>query len=167
VRVADADEFARLNYDETQRSGLYEVRLGPPLNHSEWFAVNVDSRESDLSQVTGEELQSELLKDVDFTYRTGFQEFEAADSVAGADRGGLTRWFLWAVLCLIFIEQLMAWRFLPGFVLLCAAVVLALVGQTFAASPLAGVLLIAALAGGAAAMRFLRRSRQQAALPVR
>ncbi|HUG91915.1 MAG TPA: BatA domain-containing protein [Planctomycetaceae bacterium] len=163
VRVADSDAFARLNYDRTERSGLYEVRLGPPLNHSEWFGVNVDSRESDLARTTADELQTELLKGIPLTYRTGWQEFDAAANGTGQERGLLTKWFLWAVLCLIFVEQLMAWRFLPGFVVLCGLVVLTLVGQTFAASTVGGVLLIAAAGAAAGVTWFVRRSRGRAA----
>ena len=159
VSIADADGFARINYDETERSGLYEVQLGPPLNQSEWFAVNVDARESDLAKVTSDELAEELLPDTDFAYRTGWQGFDPATNVTLQDRGGLTRWFLWAVLCLVFVEQLMAWRFLPGLVLLCGLIVVALVAQIFALSIVSGVVLllcVAAAAGGTA--WYVRRS---------
>jgi hypothetical protein len=168
ARVVEADGFARLNYDETTRSGLYEVRLGPPLNQSEWFAVNVDARESDLAKVTSEELDEELLPDTDFAYRTGWQGFDPATNVTSQERGGLTRWFLWAVLCLVFVEQLMAWRFLPGLVLLCGLVAVVLVAQTFALSAVAGAVLlicVAAAAGGTA--WYVRHSPGQAALRAR
>ena len=37
-------------YEGTSLSGLYEARFGSPVNGSRWFAVNVDTRESDLTR---------------------------------------------------------------------------------------------------------------------
>ena len=37
-------------YEGTSVSGMYEARFGSPVNQSQWFAVNVDTRESDLSR---------------------------------------------------------------------------------------------------------------------
>ena len=37
-------------YEGTSLSGLYEARFGSPINGSRWFAVNVDTRESDVTR---------------------------------------------------------------------------------------------------------------------
>jgi hypothetical protein len=152
VQVSTEDNFARFSYEETTQRGIYELELGRPYNRTEFFAVNVDPQESRLKKASEDELKNDLFAGVEFAYRTGWQDFQR-DEVAGASQGSsLTRWLLIATLCLIFVEQLMAWRFFFGFLLLYCFVSLAFVRYTFAWNTAAGILALLILAAGFAAL---------------
>ena len=131
---------------------MYELHFGAPLNRTEFFAVNVDPRESRLKKISEEELKSELLVGVDFNYRTQWQDFNREIDADSARSGSLTHWLLLATLCLIFVEQLMAWQFSYGFVLLYVFVAAAFVRYAFAWNTIGGILLMLLLVTGLAAM---------------
>jgi len=164
IRLSEAGNFASISYDATDRSGPYEVELGPPLNRREWYAVNVDSRESDLTKVTEKELQA--LPGIEFVYHTHWQDFRRETDVALSQRGGLTRWLLLAVLCLLFVEQLMAWRFFYGFLLLYVVVAIGFVQPALQWNAVAGVLLMLVLLAGFAAIAVFGRQRADLPRPV-
>lgn len=114
--------------EPVDRSGVYEFQCGAPLNHSELFAVNVDPRESDLTPVSQETLQTTLLPDVDLAIRSAddagasnaWQEYDSGQS-------SLTRLLALSVLGLLLIEPLLAWRFQWGLALLIGAAMTGLV----------------------------------------
>jgi hypothetical protein len=162
VRLNESEQFASFTYRKTDRRGLYEVELGVPLNRSELFALNVDPRESDLSKVSETELKSELFPGTDFTYLTKWREIKRRDQAAVTDRGSLTRWLLIATLCLIIVEQLMAWRFYLGFLLLYVVVALAFVRQLLLENMPWGMLLALILAAGLASLVYLGRRKSHA-----
>jgi len=143
---------ARLLFADTARSGFYEFAIGPPLNRGDLFAVNVDPAESDLTGISEEQLQTELFPDIDFAYRTRWDEFERSRDIGLADRGSLSRWLLVSALCLIFVEQLMAWRFLYGFLLLYVVTAIGFLRPALAWSLPAGVMLGLIFGTGLAAM---------------
>jgi hypothetical protein len=120
ARVIPGDGLSRFEFDGTAQGGIYEVNFAHPLSRKELYAVNVDARESNLVKFTLEELGQELLPGMEYDYSTSWQE--RADSpveTLSADRGGLTRWLLYAVLYLVFVEQMLAWDFRKGLCLLC------------------------------------------------
>lgn len=160
LRLGRAEDSADLVYDNTDKSGLYEVVLGPPMGRSELFAVNVDPRESDLTKISEDELRIEWLPGIDFAYRTRWQDFDRDTVVSSAERGGLPRWLLAAVLCLVLIEQFMAWNFFYGFLLLCGAVAAVFVRHSWTWNPLAGAAVLIVLTAGLVALwRWGRRPR--------
>ena len=130
VRLTESQEVAHIVYESTDRSGFYEVTLGSPLNRTEVFAVNVDPRESDLRKLDENELKTEVLPGVEFTYRTEWRDVERRTDIPIVERGRLTRNLLFAVLCLVLVEQLMAWSFLYGFLSLYIAVAFVVVQWT-------------------------------------
>jgi hypothetical protein len=138
--------------ESTTRAGFYKMQLGPPVGRIESFAVNVDSQESDLASLRSEELRTDVLPGIDFNYQTDWEEtpmaMEKTVRVVSTS-SGLSRSFLLAALCLLVVEQLMAWRFLPGAFLLSGLILVAVVGWAWSASPLSGgaILLLAALGG--------------------
>ena len=135
-------------FEETARSGIYELKLGQPPNRTELYAVNVDSVESDLRKLAKEDLDAELLQGIDSVYRTGWQEVDQKTNAAAAEKGGLTRWLLYATICLLLVEQMMAWRFSYGFLLLYAVVAFALVRQTMAGNLFWGLTLLIVFVAG-------------------
>ncbi|MGH7128331.1 MAG: beta-galactosidase trimerization domain-containing protein, partial [Planctomycetaceae bacterium] len=151
--------FFGVTVEQTHESGIYRLDLGPPLGREELFAVNVDPRESDLAKLSEDELKTELFADADAAYLTRWQNRSAAAETAASDSPaathGLARWLLVAVLCLVFVEQLMAWRFGFGMGLLYVCVAAAFVWQAASWHPLAGLALAAAFAAGLVALVLL------------
>ena len=120
VRQESLDTFV---YEDTSESGIYEVNFAHPIARSEYFAVNVDSRESNLAKDSQEDLAEELLAGTDFSYQTNWRGEESGRTDApAAERGGLSRWILYALIYLMFTEQLLAWDFRKGLWLLCPAI---------------------------------------------
>jgi hypothetical protein len=123
------------------RSGFHKLVLGPPVGRTEWFAVNVDTQESDLASLRPEELRSEVMPGVEFSYLTDWEE-----TSAGSEKGvrvvstssGLARSLLLAAFCLLIIEQLMAWRFNLGAILLAAVLLVVLTTWAWRTSPISG-----------------------------
>ncbi|MSR56877.1 MAG: VWA domain-containing protein [Planctomycetaceae bacterium] len=123
VRITPVDALSQFSFDGTVTSGIYEVHFGHPLSRTELYAVNCDPKESNLVKLVEEELAQELLPGVEHEYETSWQErSDAAPLTPAAHRGGLTRWLLYAVLYLLFVEQLLAWDFRKGLWLLCPPV---------------------------------------------
>lgn len=161
ARLTDEDGIARFSYRRTDRRGLYEVALGVPLSRSELFAVNLDSRESDLAKATEEELQTELFPGIEFTYLTEWREFRRRAESAATDRGSLTRWLLAAAFCLIIIEQMMAWKFYYGFLLLYVGVAVGFVQPVLQWSTGGGILVAVVLLAGFGLLVIVARRRAQ------
>lgn len=131
LRAMETRHFAQIHYEATNLAGIYELGIGPPANQTEWYAVNVDARESALDYVGPEELENDLLPGVEIEYLTQWQDGPRKADNSPSERGGLTRWLLLAVLCLVLVELLMAWRFQYGLALLVAIVSLVMLGQFF------------------------------------
>ena len=159
VSMTDSDGFSRLAYDQTTNSGLYELALGQPLNRTELFAVNIDARESDLTKLGKDQFAAELLSGIDFEYRTHWQEVGDDIDFSVSERGGLTRWLLYATLCLLMVELMMAWRFRYGFILLYGIVAAILVRECWVWNPLVGVILLVVACGGLVAIVLVNRDR--------
>ena len=107
------------HYDRTDRSGAYQLQFGPPLNRKDSFAVNVDPRESNLTRLERDEVEKALLAGTDFRYLTDWTELERRTTRSASEGGDLARNFLYIVLYLLFVEQLLAWNFNAGLWLLC------------------------------------------------
>lgn len=107
------------HYDRTDRSGLYQLMLGPPLNRREDFVANVDPRESNLARMERDDIERDLLAGTEFRYLTDWAELERQTTRTGTESGELSRVFLYVVLYLMFVEQLLAWNFNAGLWLLC------------------------------------------------
>lgn len=123
VRITPNDSLSQFSYDGTATSGIYEVQFGHPLSRSELYAVNVDPKESNLVKLVQEEIEQELLPGVEHEYETSWHDRgDSAPVTPIAPRGGLTRWLLYAVLYLLFVEQMLAWDFRKGLWLLCPPV---------------------------------------------
>lgn len=157
--ISENSDQAGVTYTQTDHSGIYELTVGSPVNRFELFAVNVDTKESDLTPVSESELNSGTLNGVEYVYRTEWQGFEDGAARARSEYAGLSRWLLLAALCLVFVEQVMAWRFFYGFVLLYALVSAGFVWPTFRWHPAAGIILLLAFGGLFALLMWWRNRR--------
>jgi hypothetical protein len=101
--VLDA-QSSQWSFGDTRTSGVYRVSLPPPISKDEFFAVNLDTSESDLARIASDELPRE------FTTERRSNLDEAGTQSVGR-RGAVHRSLLYAVLGLLCVETLLAWRF--------------------------------------------------------
>jgi hypothetical protein len=95
------------SYNDTNLSGLYTLR-GLPNGELQVFVVNVDTKESDLSQTDPEQLSPEL-QTLD-----GIQNAKNNGINPGVSRAGWNVPMLWVAFALLFVESLLAWQFGRG-----------------------------------------------------
>jgi hypothetical protein len=109
-------EFVLL-HSETDKSGIYrivlaqEATVGSAPERTECFAVNVDTRESNMEKIVQSEL-TEAFPDIKPTI-TQFKEVKKELTAGKAQPGGREIWWYvaLAVLLLLFVESLLAQRF--------------------------------------------------------
>jgi hypothetical protein len=100
-----------LEFADTTQSGVYAARFGPPVDRSLFFAVNVDTAESDLAQLSPDQLRTEVWPGVAFLHQTAWQNAGRSAIEASLAGSGLQVELLYMVLALIFLETFLAWRF--------------------------------------------------------
>ena len=154
IALKDDGNVLAAAFDQTAKAGVYELNLGSPLNRKELYAVNVEVAESDLTPADWQALQSELFPEVEV--QVWSSESPGIHSVSPELRSGhsmLTRSLAWTVFVLLMIEPLLAWRFLPGVIVLATSALLAL------SVPMLGtqVVLVLALAVAGASVYWIRR----------
>jgi len=111
VQLRSSADDATLNYTDTAQSGIYVARFGAPLKREEAFAVNVDTVESDLTQIDPEELQNEVWPGIPFVHQTSWLDFAAAGPGSPIrSRSRLHVGLLYAVLGLLFAETFLGWK---------------------------------------------------------
>jgi len=104
VRLETDGEESRWTLAQTDWSGIYETRFEPPAASTPYYAVNVDTRESDPSRVDLDELPEQ------FT-RHQVQEHAAQARLLPADASwALFRVVLACLLGLLLAETYLAWR---------------------------------------------------------
>jgi len=104
-------DYSAWSYADTTLSGIYTARFGPPVSRNQCFAVNLDTRQSDLASLGEEDLRGEVWTDVPFLYQTTWQNLDAADASPMARPGRLHVGLLYGVLGLLFADTFLAWRF--------------------------------------------------------
>ncbi len=112
VKLGGEGDYAAWSYGETDTSGVYVAKLGPPLSRNESYAVNVDTAESDLTKLDLAELKSdEVWPNINFDYITSWQNLDEQPTGEISRRATYHRYLLYSVLGLIFAETLLAWQF--------------------------------------------------------
>jgi hypothetical protein len=104
-------ETSTLEFSETGRNGFYSVKVGSPLNRVESFAVNVDAKESDLAQLSAEELRDEVWPGVGFMRQTTWQNAAEPIAAALARQPGMQVELLYCVFVILLVETYLAYRF--------------------------------------------------------
>jgi len=107
VNIQSTPSGAEWSYNDTNLSGLYTLR-GLPSNESRHFAVNVDTKESNLSQADPEKLPPELQT------LEGMHDATNIGNSPGVSRAAWNESMLWAALALLFVESFLAWQFGRG-----------------------------------------------------
>lgn len=133
LRPLQTEKSAQAVFADTSVRGMYELTIGSantpkaspkgaasPTARRELFAVNVDTRESDLESLDEKMLRSTILAGIKYVHRSEWSQGPRDINDSAVERSGLTSWLLLAVVALLLVEPLMAWSFRHGFVLLCS-----------------------------------------------
>jgi hypothetical protein len=96
-------ESSHWMYNDWQ-SGMYEARYGAPSEASQWFAVNVNTRESSLERFDSELLPAQFEKDYQI-------DNLHAPQLPRSDDAQLFQYVLILLLVLLFSESILAWHF--------------------------------------------------------
>ncbi len=111
TRLSPARDVSQFHFEQTDLSGLYQVRLGPPLDLESWFAANTDPAESELTRLD-QAILGDLLPGWKFMYvhPSDWKEL-TQDAGSVGRRGELHRPMLYALLVLLLVESILAWKF--------------------------------------------------------
>lgn len=101
---------AYLDYANTDRSGVYRCAVGTPIEEDWAAAVNTWPVESDLHKISEDELRS-TFPGWNFNMFHQWQPDQPISDATGGDSASLHRAILYAVLGLVFLESVLAWRF--------------------------------------------------------
>ena len=104
IRVAARSGADRWSYSDTWRSGVYRAEFASA-GESRLFAVNVDSRESDLAKISSDALPEGM------TVVEGLSGAQQRPVVELGARIEGQRWLLYAALGLLLLETVLAWWF--------------------------------------------------------
>jgi hypothetical protein len=96
---------------ETSRSGIYSIEFGQSSEPNRLYAVNVDTAESNLAQLSPDELQEDIWRDVTFLHQTTWRDIGRPQVAASLVRTDLQIKFLYVVLSLLILETFISWRF--------------------------------------------------------
>jgi hypothetical protein len=109
AKLQAAAGVSQFHFEQTDVSGFYQLKIGPPLALESSFAANTDPAESDLAKLDRAALK-ELLPSWNFQYLTNSKALTEDASSVGR-RGELHRPLLHGVLILLLVESILAWKF--------------------------------------------------------
>jgi hypothetical protein len=109
ARLSAAGGTSQLHFEQTDLSGVYQARIGPPLTLETSFAANPDPAESDLAKLDQSGLEGRL-PGWNFTYLTNWKELTRS-AVSVGRRGELQRPLLFGALIVLLLESFLAWKF--------------------------------------------------------
>jgi hypothetical protein len=108
-KLTASGDVSLFHFEETDLSGAYRAKFGPPLAVESIFAANPDPIESDPAKLDRAGL-AEAVPNWSFTYLTNWKDLTGNASSVGR-RGELHRPLLYALLALLIIESIAAWKF--------------------------------------------------------
>jgi hypothetical protein len=109
AKLQPAGGVSQLHFEQTELSGPYQLRVGPPLALDSSFAANINPSESNLSKLDRAGL-AEQIPGWNFLYLTNSKEL-TEDARSVGRRGELHRPLLYGLLILLLVESLLAWKF--------------------------------------------------------
>jgi hypothetical protein len=108
-KLQAAGGVSRLHFEDTDLSGAYQVKIGPPLAQEAAFTANPDPAESDPAKLDRAGL-ADAVPGWDFAYLTNWREL-TGNAASVSRRGELHRSLLYGVLILLIVESFLAWKF--------------------------------------------------------
>lgn len=143
VTVRPQENGTSVSWDGPRRPGFYAVEASGT-TRAQWYAVNVDPRESDLTPLSPGELRDELLRGLEAELATpespSTREAARPGRETAASLGA--RWILAGVLLLLIMEPFLAWNRTAGIAVLFGVIVIGL-AATWGVLPGAVVVIIA------------------------
>jgi len=109
TKLKPAGGVSDFHFEQTELSGRFQLKIGPPLALESSFAANTDPAESDLTKLDRTAL-SEILPGWKFLYLTSSKELTADASAVGR-RGELHHALLCGLLLMLLVESILAWKF--------------------------------------------------------
>jgi hypothetical protein len=109
TRLKSSGGAGQLHFEQTELSGTYQVRIGPPLGLESAFAAHPDPAESDLSRLDPTALAQQF-PGWNFIHLTNWRELTKSAASVGR-RGELHRPLLWGAVFLLLLESFVAWKF--------------------------------------------------------
>ena len=113
LTVADRGSRGFIEFKATQQLGLYTLDFPGSDLRSIHFVVSSSREESDLRQLTGDEV-SALVKEINGDIVTSAEAYNELDKNRrhGSE---IWHWFFWAVLAMCFLELILQYRFSSGY----------------------------------------------------
>jgi hypothetical protein len=108
-KLQAAGGVSQLHFEKTELSGAYQVKVGPPLALESTFAANPNPAESDPAKLDRAGL-ADAIPGWTFAYLTNWKEL-TGNATSVSRRGELHRYLLYAVLALLMLESVLAWKF--------------------------------------------------------
>jgi hypothetical protein len=108
-KLQAAGGVSQLHFEETELSGPYLVKIGPPIASESTFAANPDPAESDPAKLDRAGL-TEAVPGWSFAYMTNWKEL-TGNAAAVSRRGELHRPLLYGLLAFLLLESFLAWKF--------------------------------------------------------
>ncbi len=109
AKLKPAGDVSLFHFEETDLSGPYRVRYEPPGAGDSTFSADPDPAESDPAKLEKAGL-SEAVPGWKFTYLTNWKDLTGNATSIGR-HGELHRPLLYAVLALLIVESILAWKF--------------------------------------------------------
>jgi hypothetical protein len=108
ARITSDGAETSWTFADTTQSGIYEARLPSVGKADEFFAVNVDTSESDLTRLDVDELRQRVWSGVPFVHRTDWQDLSNEPSESVVRRQWLHVYLLSAAFALLVLETVLA-----------------------------------------------------------
>ena len=108
-KLLAAGGVSLLHFEDTELSGPYQVKVGPPLSTEATFAANPDPAESDPAKLDRAGLAA-AVPGWAFAYMTNWKEL-TGDAGGVSRRGEFHRPLLYALIAFLLLESFLAWRF--------------------------------------------------------
>lgn len=108
-KLQAAGGVSLLHFEDTELSGPYQVKVGPPLATESTFAANPDPAESDPAKLDRAGLAA-AVPGWTFAYMTNWKEL-TGDAGGVSRRGEFHRPLLYALIAFLLLESFLAWRF--------------------------------------------------------
>jgi hypothetical protein len=109
TKLKPEGSVSHFHFEQTDLSGPYQVRVGPPVGAESLFAANPDPAESNLAKLDQAAL-AELIPGWNFIYVSDWNNLHQ-DAGSVGRRGELHRPLLYGVLILLLVESILAWKF--------------------------------------------------------
>ena len=125
VLVAANPDDVNLSFAKTSLPGFYSATTNSIPEQT--LGINVNTVESNLQSMTEAEFREDILPEMNFSWQTEYEGTAYAGDKFGSSGRSVSRWLLATLFAILLIEQMMAWKFQAGLMLLIFACLFLLV----------------------------------------